>query len=60
MNGIFAIYESDGNGRRTPKEKVKIEQNKHLFGLPPPSMKWWPTVFRSPRGLRTSLAEKGK
>ena len=35
MNGARTIYESDGDGRRTQKEKVKIEQNKHPFGLPP-------------------------
>ena len=35
MNGLCTIYESDGNKRRARKEKVKIEQNKHAFGLPP-------------------------
>ena len=41
MNGLCTIYENDGNRRKTPKEKVKIEQNKHLFGFPliPPFIK---------------------
>ena len=48
MNGLSTIYENDGNRRKIPKEKVKIEQNKHPFGFPPlPSfIKWKPTVSR--------------
>ena len=38
MNGLYTIYENDVNGRKTPKEKVKIEQNKHhLVSLPCPT-----------------------
>ena len=47
MNGLYTIYESDGNGRKNPKEKVKIEQNKNrfVFSPIPPSIKRRPTFF---------------
>ena len=47
-----------GDGRKTPKERVKIEQNEHPFGYPPTSqsIKRRPTVFRSPRGTKTNRA----
>ena len=35
MKGLCTIYESDENRRRTPKEKVKIEQNQQQFGFHP-------------------------
>ena len=56
QNDIFTIYENDGNGRKTPKEKVKIEQNKYPFGFLPIPYLWnlRLSVFLSPRGPKTS------
>ena len=39
-NVYLQFYEIDGNGRKTPKEKVKLKQNKHhLVSLPFPFYK---------------------
>ena len=55
-NNLYTIDGYDGDGRKTSKEKIKIEQKKHPFGYPPIplSIIWAPTVFWSSWGPKIS------
>ena len=51
------FYENDGNERKTPKQKVKLEQIKHqLVSFPSPSIKWSSTAFGSRGDLKQAVS----